>query len=343
MFLVFVLRCWRVEEGYSSHFVILHPACCALTNGRSTQQSVFFSFDTDTRTDSMSSRVLPFATTWGVKEIAVPALWPALFARLSREGFRGIECCSPGPFFPFKGHEATFTRLLTDHKMGLVMQVHTCDYPVGNDSVTDHIKSLRRKAHEAMQFNPILINCHGGKDSFSRADALHFFDEAVKIEKEVGVPIVHETHRQRILYSPFVLRDLAPQLAPAVKFNADLSHWVVTLERTMCDTKDASFWPAMLKLLCERTHLIHARVGFSQGPQVNDPFAPEHAADTASHLAWWKLIAAGMRKRGVPVIVCPEFGPYPYQPHLPYTMQPVSDLSATVARFGQLLEKELRE
>ena len=40
------------------------------------------------------------------------------------------------------------------------------------------------------------------------------------------MPVVHETHRQRLLYSPYPSAELLalPELA-ALKINADLSHW----------------------------------------------------------------------------------------------------------------------
>lgn len=35
-----------------------------------------------------------------------------------------------------------------------------------------------------------------------------FFEAALRIEQEMGVMVVHETHRRRVLYNPFVARDL---------------------------------------------------------------------------------------------------------------------------------------
>ena len=42
-----------------------------------------------------------------------------------------------------------------------------------------------------------LINSHSGCDSWSIEDARTFLRGALVIEKEVGLPIVHETHRRR--------------------------------------------------------------------------------------------------------------------------------------------------
>eukprot|EP00754_Rhynchopus_humris_P039614 Rhum_TRINITY_DN226_c0_g1::Rhum_TRINITY_DN226_c0_g1_i1::g.839::m.839 len=270
-----------------------------------------------------------YRTLWGLPEAADPSKWRAMFRAIADEGYRGVEVPAASPFFSFHGQAPTFTALRKEHGLDLIAQVHTLDYPVPAASWEAHAESLRAKAEEAAALEPELINVHGGKDSFRTADALRFFEAAVAVEEDVGVTMTHETHRQRIMCSPFAVRDLIAGMPAGVKLNADLSHFVVVLERLPHAELDAEFWPEVLAFVAERSHLIHARVGFAQGIQVHNPFAEEHTADLDAHLGWWKQIVAGMRRRGVVPRVEPEFGPYPYETHAPTV--PLSDVNLNVA------------
>ena len=289
----------------------------------------------------MAQKVKLYKTLWGVPEVAQPVLWGSMFKQFRQDGFNGIELCGAGPFYPFAGKDDELQRHLRENDLGLIVQLHTLDYPVPSANWQKHVDSLRSKVETVVGLKPEIVNCHSGKDSFRLEDSVRFFEEAVKIEKEFGVVMTHETHRQRIIHSPFVLRDLAPHLPSELKLNADLSHFVCVCERSLSDELDKDFWPEVLDIVAQRCHLIHARVGFSQGPQVNDPFAPEHADDVVAHMGWWKKIAQSMKQRGVVPRVEPEFGPYPYQPHLPYTMQPTADLGEINRKFGAKVRNEL--
>jgi hypothetical protein len=35
-----------------------------------------------------------------------------------------------------------------------------------------------------------------------------FFQEVLQIEKEIGIPVFHETHRRRVFYNPWTTRDI---------------------------------------------------------------------------------------------------------------------------------------
>jgi hypothetical protein len=75
-----------------------------------------------------------------------------------------------------------------------------------------------------------------------------------------------------------------------------------------------------------RADHIHARVGFPQGPQVNDPRAPEWTEALDHHLAWWDAIVAEHRRRKSDALtITPEFGPAPYMPAMPYSREPLSN------------------
>jgi len=70
---------------------------------------------------------------------------------------------------------------------------------------------------------------------------------------------------------------------------------------------------------------IHARIGHPEGPQVNDPRAPEWDAAVKAHFAWWDKVAERKKKEGNVMTVLTEFGPPDYMPTLPYTRQPLAD------------------
>ncbi|MCK5442661.1 MAG: sugar phosphate isomerase/epimerase, partial [Maribacter sp.] len=75
-----------------------------------------------------------------------------------------------------------------------------------------------------------------------------------------------------------------------------------------------------------RSQHIHARVGFAEGPQVNDPEAPEWQKALNRHLdIWEKVIRKKWTESNRPFTITSEFGPPNYMPTLPYTRLPVAD------------------
>ena len=71
---------------------------------------------------------------------------------------------------------------------------------------------------------------------------------------------------------------------------------------------------------------IHARVGFEQGPQVNNPAAPEWNNHVNQFIQWWQAIVDSNKDRGNDSFtISPEFGPEPYMPVQPYSQIPLSN------------------
>ena len=100
-------------------------------------------------------------------------------------------------------------------------------------AVSDHVTSLRALVLEAKQMGAIFVNSHGGCDCWSVEETRSFLKEALIIEKEIGIDVMHETHRRRILWNPFNYRDVFLDQIELneIKVNLDISHWVVILER----------------------------------------------------------------------------------------------------------------
>ena len=282
-------------------------------------------------------------TVWGVP-LEEKASWRPWFQQLARDGFSGVECCSPGPFFPFSSDLELFRALLIENKLDLVLQIHATDYPATSASVDVHVESLRRKVGESLDLQPVLFNCHCGKDSFGTSDIVKVIEATAALERQCGVTIAHETHRQRMLCSPFTLTRLLreePQAAKLLRLNADLSHFVIVLERLPSAATDAEFFPELLDFIAESAVYIHARVGTAQHIQVADPEDPAVAPEVEAFMDWWQHIARRMAVRGIDVRACPEFGPPPYLPLEPFTQKPLADLNQTVVKFAARLQLNL--
>lgn len=194
-------------------------------------------------------------TLWGVE--AHPGNWDDVLGRIRAEGFHAVECVAVLSYGG--GNEALFKQLLSKHDLKLVVQVHTNGgfFKDGayvyclNSDVEQHLASFRSQVQAALEMGAVLINAHSGHDSWSMSTAVAYFESALAIERELlqqspsygGVTIVHETHRQRLMHSPFQARDILqhPSLKD-LKINADLSHWVCVCERVfdLQDQRDAA-------------------------------------------------------------------------------------------------------
>ena len=75
-----------------------------------------------------------------------------------------------------------------------------------------------------------MVNSHSGKDSFDKETAVTFFNKCLQIEAGFPFPIVHETHRQRIFFNPWITQSIMDEV-PGLKINLDLSHFIVVSER----------------------------------------------------------------------------------------------------------------
>lgn len=191
--------------------------------------------------------------------------------------------------------------------------------PGANDKnviVERHLKVWKEQVDAAAAYDPAYINSHSAKDSFTTSMAERFFQGALDFAPDV----MHETHRARYLYSPWVARDLAPKF-PKLKLVADLSHWINVCETDTTNTELTQ----VIEDLAPLVHHTHCRVGFENGPQVSDPRAPEFIAYMEGHERWWDAIWAAQKARGDPCsTMIAEHGPPSYQPTLPYTREPVA-------------------
>lgn len=170
------------------------------------------------------------------------------------------------------------------------------------------------------EYDTLRINLHSGRDSMRRAEASAFFEEALRVEEQIGLSVGHETHRGRILFTPWDTAYYLQQFSN-LKITADYSHWVNVCERLPADQAEA------LSLANSRAIHIHGRVGYEEGPQVPDPSAPEYAAQLGWHETQWQQIKTLHAQSQQDILTfTPEYGPPNYLHTLPHTNVPVADL-----------------
>lgn len=177
---------------------------------------------------------------------------------------------------------------------------------------------LQACAHEKVQA-PLYINCHSGRDYFPDEINNEIIAYSIAIAKETGITICHESHRSRILFAAHIAKKFI-QRFDALRMTLDISHWCNVHESLLHDQEDT------VQLALSRTDHIHARIGHPEGPQVNDPRAPEWEDTVKRHLEWWdKIVELKIKSGAKQLTILTEFGPPDYMPTLPYTRQALAD------------------
>lgn len=228
---------------------------------------------------------------------------------IKKEGYDGAELWCPQNEKDRQQLIATFDKY--NLKYGLLIG--------GSESDAEkHLQYFKNSLDEAVKLKPHYINCHSGRDHFSFEQNKKFIDLTTQANKNSGIPIYHETHRSRILYSASVARQFMDKI-PELRLTLDISHWCNVHESMLEDQKET------VRLALSRTGHIHARIGHPEGPQVNDPRAPEWKNIVDRHLSWWDTIMEEKKKTGARMTILTEFGPPDYMPTVPYTRKPVAN------------------
>ncbi|MCW3088175.1 MAG: sugar phosphate isomerase/epimerase [Sediminibacterium sp.] len=261
-------------------------------------------------------------TNWGF-----PGSLDAFCAKAKESGYDGIEMWWPGDA---KGQAELFAAL-KKYQLDIGF---LCG--VGETDRAKHIAGFKQMVNAAAHQNvqrPLYINCHSGRDHFPMDVNAEMIEHTIGLARETGLIICHETHRSRILFAAHVAKEYI-QRFPGLRITFDVSHWCNVHETLLHDQEEA------VQLALERTDHIHARIGHQEGPQVNDPRAPEWAGTVKRHLEWWDKIVEMKIKDGTrKLTILTEFGPPDYMPTLPYTRQPLSDQWAINVHMMNLLKK----
>jgi sugar phosphate isomerase/epimerase len=261
------------------------------------------------------------ATNWGFN-----GTLEQYCSKAKAEGYNGIEIWWPAE----KNKQDELFECLKRHQLDVGF---LCGASQSN--FQEHLDAFKKAIDAAAQQTiqrPLFINCHSGRDHFSFEQNKAFIDHTTRLAKESGVKICHETHRSRIMFAAHTTRQFIEKI-PELRLTLDISHWCNVHESLLQDQQQT------VQMVLERVDHIHARIGHPEGPQVNDPRAPEWASAVKQHFEWWDKVVENKKRNGERMTFLTEFGPPDYMPALPYSRQPVADQWAINVHMMQLLRK----
>jgi len=281
-----------------------------------------------------------FRSLWGC-EAQVPALRGAQcvadkLAILKGLGYNGVEASLPD-IGATTQQRNDFGHALREQEMGLILGLYSSwqDYEDWSDlhaPVATQASRMRSQLEETaeLELQGVLvhINAHSGADSWSEQQSLDYFTEvAPHTEGPHGVTVSHESHRGRALANPFVAHRLCEQL-PELQLTLDASHWMVVCERLLGTGNE--YEAQVLQELCGRVAHMHCRIGSPQAPQlatIPDEHSPSFYSEAAfTHYQLWQAVWQQRAAAGQQVFsVTPEYGPSPYTPMAPNTLEALTD------------------
>jgi sugar phosphate isomerase/epimerase len=244
------------------------------------------------------------ATNWGF-----PGSWDEYCAKAKTAGYDGCEIWWPTD----EKDRAKMFEALNKHglKFGFLWGSGEADFQKNQSQFEAAMNDIAKA-------KPIYINCHSGRDFFTADQKLQIIAFTTKLSQSSGIPVYHETHRGRALYSAPVTRELIEKNKD-LRITLDISHWCNVHESLLADQAET------ISTVLGRVDHIHARVGHPEGPQVSEPRAPEWESAVKAHFAWWDTVVEAKKKEGKALTVLTEFGPPDYMPTTPYTRQPLAD------------------
>ena len=212
--------------------------------------------------------------TWGMDITNVSSV----ISQIKEAGYDGVEI---GFLLKENQKQKEILQAASEENLIVIAQHYDTEKEIFNeylDSYSEHLYFLA-------SLNPYFINAQTGKDYFSFDENCLILEKAFAIEKETGVKIIHETHRGKFSYSIDALEKYLNQFRQ-LRITADFSHYCVVSESFLQSDRQQEWISDAIK----RTDHIHARVGYTQGPQVNDPRAEEWKEALNYHLQWWDAI-----------------------------------------------------
>ena len=254
--------------------------------------------------EAQGFKLLVFATNWGYT-----GSWEEFAVKIKKLNYDGAELWFPADAAQRNEIFSAFRK----HALQLGFLIGS-----GERNYQKHLDQFRASLEGAAAQKPVYINCHSGRDHFSFDQNRKFIELTTQVSRASGVPVYHETHRSRILYSAPVARQFIETLSD-LRITFDVSHWCNVHESLLDDQEET------ISKTLERVDHIHARIGHAEGPQVNDPRAPEWKDAVDAHFAWWDTVVTRKKREGKLMTFLTEFGPVDYMPSLPYTRQPVAD------------------
>lgn len=239
-------------------------------------------------------KLLILCTQWGNQHLPLQDF----FTKVKEAGYDGIDTGVPEDV----NEKKKFISLLDEYQLAIVSH----QYQAKGNTIEAYCKSLEYFLSLSMESNPLLINSHSGRDYFSIDEQLRVIDTVEEFSLKNNIVVAHETHRGHIGYSPYNTMELFNN-RPAMKITADFSHWTCVTESYLEQS------PEILEEAIKRTSHLHARIGFTEGPQISDPRLTYWKEPVAIFESWWdKIIAYHKSINTNTFTITPEFGPPPY-------------------------------
>ncbi|KAJ1461695.1 xylose isomerase-like protein [Pelagophyceae sp. CCMP2097] len=240
-----------------------------------------------------------FASKWTLSYALRSSSWPDLIEKLRQSAsFHGVEASlsdlgATGP------ERLANAALLRRSGLALIVGLYSSwdDYegPYAAAPPRDHLRQLEAQLAEAEGLGATMLNVHGGDDSWDERRTAEYFAGASALLR--GREAAHETHRGRCLFHPAATARVLERFGD-ISVTLDVSHWFLVCERL-------SAFADVAELVAPRVKHVHARIGSTQAPQVEDPAVDADAA--AAHLAAWRAVLKPN------LTWTPEYGPPPYQ------------------------------
>lgn len=264
-----------------------------------------------------------FCPRWGSEQIS----WDVFCRKVKDEGYDGVEYGIPNDVAVKELDEAW------NNFENYGLEVIPQHYGTYDAVFSRHFDNYAGWLEMVRPYRALKIDSQTGKDYFSFEQNKQLIDRAAEHSRITGVEVFHETHRNKFTFACHITAEYLRRI-PELQITLDASHWVNVAESFLEDQQEA------MDLAIMRTEHIHARVGYPEGPQVPDPAAPEWNEALQHHLNWWdKVIQRKRSESDSLVTITPEFGPYPYMVHLPYSQKPISDQWANNVYMMNMLKK----
>ena len=264
-----------------------------------------------------------FQTNWGFNEQI-----ETFVKKAKTSGYDGVEIWAPKDSIK----QIEISNILNNYNMKVIFLCGSNPSLTFKKSLDEYEKYLKN----TLELRPIAVNSHTGSDFYNFNQNMAFLELAEKLSNEYKIPVYHETHRGRFSYSiPETIRYLEKK--ETLNLTLDISHWIVVHE-SLLDNREE-----FLKKIIQRSNHIHARVGFEEGPQINDPCAPEWEKVIERHLDIWEAVIQKTWNENKSATITTEFGPPGYMPTLPFTQKPVSDQWKANVFIMNKLKKRIKE
>lgn len=264
-----------------------------------------------------------FQTNWGFNQQI-----ETFVKKAKTSGYDGVEIWAPKDSIK----QIEISNILNNYNMKVIFLCGSNPSLTFKKSLDEYEKYLKN----TLELRPIAVNSHTGSDFYNFNQNMAFLELAEKLSNEYKIPVYHETHRGRFSYSiPETIRYLEKK--ETLNLTLDISHWIVVHE-SLLDNREE-----FLKKIIQRSNHIHARVGFEEGPQINDPSAPEWEKVIERHLDIWEAVIQKTWNENKSATITTEFGPPGYMPTLPFTQKPVSDQWKANVFIMNKLKKRIKE